>query len=64
VTIIGNDFARFLMAVEAAGHAANPGNILSDSLRRAQLVCLTETGSAAALMPLRTHTTPNSGAYR
>jgi hypothetical protein len=32
VTIIGNDFAIFLTAVEVAGDAASPGDILGDKL--------------------------------
>ena len=54
VTIIGKDFATFLRAVEAAGHAANPGDILCESLRRAQLVCLVAKASTAAAVLTRT----------
>ena len=54
VTIIGKDFATFLRAVEAAGHAASPGDILCDSLRRAQLVCLVANASTAAAVLTRT----------
>jgi hypothetical protein len=54
VTIIGKDFATFLRAVEAAGDAANPGDILRDSLRRAQLVCLVAKASTAANVLTRT----------
>ena len=54
VTIIGKDFATFLRAVEAAGHTANPGDILCDSLRRAQLVCLVAKASTAAVVLTRT----------
>ena len=53
MTIIGKDFATFLTAVEAAGHAASPGDILCDSLRRAQLVCLVAKASTAAIVLTR-----------
>lgn len=50
VTIIGKDFVGFLKAVEAAGNAGNPGNLLCDALRRAQLVCLVAKASTAAVV--------------
>lgn len=64
MTIIGKDFVGFLKAVEAAGNAGTPGNLLCDALRRAQLVCLVETGSAAALALTRSATNQNFGVYR